>query len=43
MGAALVMGLLQRFVESGRSAKNDATAPGSHRGNDILASLSARH
>jgi len=31
MGAALVMGLLHRFVESGRSAKSDATALGSHR------------
>jgi len=31
MGAAPVMGLLHRFVESGRSAKSDATALGSHR------------
>jgi len=31
MGAAPVMGLLHRFVESGRSAKSDATALSSHR------------
>jgi hypothetical protein len=31
MGAALVMRLLHRFVESGRSAKSDATALSSHR------------
>jgi hypothetical protein len=31
MGAALVMGLLHRFVESGRRAKTDMTALSSHR------------
>ena len=31
MGTALVMGLLRRFVEAGRSAKSGATALSSHR------------
>ena len=43
MGTALVTGLLRRFVEAGRSAKSGTTALSSHCGNDILASLSAKH